>query len=86
MHTAYYVVMKTTTRRAGRSATPQHTDRHKNPREVFHLPHWLQEGIEKFRDGREPRPSKSAAFRFLIQRGLGTIGIKVKDPEENGSA
>lgn len=73
--------MKTKTTR-----TAKVKDRHKNPREVFHLPPWLQSGIDRFIRQCDPQPTKSAAFRRLIQEGLRRFGIDARDPAENGRA
>lgn len=76
-------------RRAGRpplgqEAKSRDDDRHKTPRESFHLPGELREALIAYRDSTYPRVDKSAIIRsaieeFLLKRGYWT-GTKPRQP------
>ena len=51
------------------------SDRHKNPKETFHLSPELQRALEEYRDSTRPRPDKSEICRTALEDFLRLQGF-----------
>ncbi len=50
-------------------------NRHKEPREAFHLPPSLREALESYIERTRPRPVKSAVLRLALEEFLERQGL-----------
>lgn len=77
------ILSMTTNRRKKTSATAttkpatarESEDRHKEPREAFHLSEKLQAALERFRESKRPKPGKSEVMRTALEDYLEKEGF-----------
>lgn len=67
---------------AKKKPKPRDADRHKQPRESFHLPADLRAALERYIDDARPPTDKSKVMRVALEEFLGQQGYWPPPPQQ----